>query len=234
MKQLRAISLWCIFISVPLTFIILLNDRTYFWITAIFGYLSIFVFTATEAFGPFARQRSMVNRVIARLVLALYAAIVLSIPIFAIVSSFQWSGLHLTTQSRWPPWSICFQVSHPVRRHLILVVRPMNQKVVLDQEVIKAWAIQVAAFKSGNGRLQKILLLSMLSAFVLLFFFPHILLVLLIFGLGLGFIVTVFAGKALLHCPNCKKSPISLMDKGTAENSDFCEHCFYWLKSPHS
>ena len=108
----------------------------------------------------------------------------------------------------------------------------MNQRAVLDQEVIKAWAIQVAAFKKGNGRLQKTLLFSMLFTFLLLFFVPHILLVLLLFGLALGFIVTIFTGKALLHCPNCKKSPISLMDKGTAESSDFCEHCFYWLKSP--
>ena len=37
----------------------------------------------------------------------------------------------LTTQSRWPPWKYEFQVSHPVRRHLILVVRRMKIHFVI-------------------------------------------------------------------------------------------------------
>ena len=89
MKKLRAVSLGCIFISVPFAFMILLIDNPYFWIPVIFCHVSIFVFTATEAFGPLARKRSLVNRVVARSALSLYAALALCIPIFAIVSSFQ-------------------------------------------------------------------------------------------------------------------------------------------------
>ena len=44
---------------------------------------------------------------------------------------------HLTTQSRRPPCKYWFQVSHPVRRHLILVVRRDRDFVISNRQLIR-------------------------------------------------------------------------------------------------
>jgi len=84
-KKLRAWILICTFLSLPLFAMTLLHAREYFWLCAVWAFLVLFAFTATEAFGPLAQSRSLANRVIARTILTFYAVLVLSIPVFSIV-----------------------------------------------------------------------------------------------------------------------------------------------------
>lgn len=88
-KRLRLLALVCIFVSLPLFAITLLRSREHFWLAAIFAFAALFAFTTTEAFGPFAQTRSLANRVIARAVFAFYTVLVLSIPVFSIVTALR-------------------------------------------------------------------------------------------------------------------------------------------------
>jgi hypothetical protein len=56
--------------------------------------------------------------------------------------------------------------------------------------------------------------------------------VVVLFAAVFFMIIAQFVDRASLLCPHCKRPPIGTFDRGTAENADFCPHCFYWLNRP--
>lgn len=108
-----------------------------------------------------------------------------------------------------------------------------NYRATYDKKVIDAWAAQLAKRKKGIGKAQLFLLFLLVLAGAWMFYIPSVVAVLLFFGVGATLVITQIADRATLLCPNCHQSPISSMQKGTAQSADFCVHCNYWLKSPY-
>ena len=117
---------------------------------------------------------------------------------------------------------------------LNLGVRPVkNYRATHDQKVIDAWAAQIARRKRGIGKTRLFLLLALALLGTLMYFAPSSVAVWLFFGVGAALVITQLVDRRTLLCPNCRQSPISTLQRGTSENSDFCVHCYYWLKSPY-
>ena len=108
-----------------------------------------------------------------------------------------------------------------------------NYRATHDQRIIDAWAAQIAQRKHGIGKTQLLLLIALVLLGTLMYFAPSSVLVWLFFGVGAALVITQIMDRRTLLCPNCQRSPISEMQRGTAEDSDFCVHCYYWLKSPY-
>jgi hypothetical protein len=109
-----------------------------------------------------------------------------------------------------------------------------DYRATYDQKVIDAWAQQVARRNRGLGRVHLLLIFAIVLLLALIFMVAKAKLVVAIFILGAVLVATQILDRITLVCPNCKRSPISWMQRGTAEDADFCVHCYYWLKSPYA
>jgi len=77
-----------------------------------------------------------------------------------------------------------------------------------------------------------LLLFALLASVAWLLLAFNIIAVVLAFSVGAALVVLQFVDRRGLLCPHCHESPISVLQRGTAENADFCVHCHYWLKNP--
>jgi len=109
-----------------------------------------------------------------------------------------------------------------------------NNRATYNQKVIDEWAKQVARRSRGLGRVHLVLVIAVVLLLALIFMFTRPELVVVFFFLAAALVVTQVLDRFTLLCPNCKRSPISWFPRGTAEDADFCVHCFYWLKSPYA
>ncbi|MBB3813653.1 hypothetical protein LN461_20420 [Xanthomonas arboricola] len=108
-----------------------------------------------------------------------------------------------------------------------------NFRAIHDQKIIDAWAAQISRRNKGIGKAQLFLII-ILALLGLWIYFGHSLIAVFLFiGVFTSFVISQLVDRATLLCPNCHESPISAMQHGTAEDTDFCVHCYYWLKSPY-
>ena len=108
-----------------------------------------------------------------------------------------------------------------------------NYRATHDQKVIDAWAAQLSQRKKGISKVQLLLLLVLVALGVLMFFTHNVVVACIFFGVGVAAVGSQLVDRHTLLCPNCHRPPISAMQRGTAEDADFCAHCYYWLKSPY-
>ena len=88
-KKLRAVSLACVAITLPVFAIAMFYDNEYFWLPLLFAHAFLFLFVATEAFGPVAQTRTSTNRVIARIFLSVCLVMAVSAVTMFAISALQ-------------------------------------------------------------------------------------------------------------------------------------------------
>jgi hypothetical protein len=108
-----------------------------------------------------------------------------------------------------------------------------NYRAIHDQKVVDAWAMQLARRRRRIGKTQLLLFLVLVLLAALMFFVRKEIFVLLFFAAGAALVIVRLIDRRTLLCPNCHRSPIDSIQRGTAENADFCTHCYYWLKTPY-
>jgi len=105
-----------------------------------------------------------------------------------------------------------------------------NLGATYDQQVIDAWAVQLGRRKRGIGKTQLVLFLALIPVGIWMFLMPSLVLILLFFCVILALVFAQLIDRFTLLCPHCHQSPA---ERGASDRTDFCMHCYYWLKSPY-
>jgi hypothetical protein len=109
----------------------------------------------------------------------------------------------------------------------------VNHRATFDQQVIDAWATQVATYRSTTGRVENLLVVALIVALILIFVWLNLFTVSTFVLLGAILVGLSLFEREGIKCPHCNKLPISRIQRGSPLEADFCIHCFYWLKSPY-
>ena len=109
-----------------------------------------------------------------------------------------------------------------------------NLRATYDQKIIDAWSAQLKRRSRTYGKAYVVLFLVIVALLACAFILHSSFAVVAIFPVGLVLALLQVADRQTLLCPNCNNSPISKMQRGTANGADFCVHCHYWLVSPYA
>lgn len=104
------------------------------------------------------------------------------------------------------------------------------RKAVYDPATIKAWDQQLQRHRKGIGRIRVILLSAFVIVVASVIGYKVGVLAGVAIAFGLALTLTQMANKASLRCPHCGCSPTHR----SPEYADYCNHCYYWLKSPYA
>jgi len=111
------------------------------------------------------------------------------------------------------------------------------KRATYDKKTIDAWAEKINIYRSKRGYWKNIfMLIFVFCCFSLIFindsYIPYII------GFGfLNFVVGLYLQieeSLIFCCPNCGESPVGFADRRSPMDVDYCNNCFYWLKSPYS
>ncbi|GGY14820.1 hypothetical protein GCM10008098_02070 [Rhodanobacter panaciterrae] len=106
-------------------------------------------------------------------------------------------------------------------------------RATLDPQVIADWKVRMTSYRRAKRRLQPwilgwltvVLLVCVLKPVAT----PFALLATILVSVPLSYMPGLMSD---MTCPHCGASPLPPGGRGSLLDIDFCENCFYWLKSP--